>query len=215
MLSGASSPAGRALLHLGDHQVGSRGHRPVEVLLGHPVDQVANRIRAPRPDQRHIRPQRRLKHVQASADPLGLLSFGQHSARRRGRVEAADPRAARPDRLGHRPLRHHLKLNRARLGRRHRLRVAREKRSDRLPDLAVAQHPPPAQPRLAHIVGDVREIAYLRLGQSVQNLRRIARHAKAAHQDRVARLDQAGRCLRADLRKLLHQSALSTTVASP
>ena len=52
--------------------------------------------------------------------------LGQDRARGRRRKESADPRAAGADRLDHRPLRHHLKLDRARLRCRHRLRIARK-----------------------------------------------------------------------------------------
>ena len=57
-------------------------------------------------------------------------------------------------RLGQRPLWEQLDLQRTRLVGLDRLGVGGKKRADRLFELAVAQQPAAAQPRLAHVVAD-------------------------------------------------------------
>ena len=193
-------PGRQALLNLCDDEVCCRGHHSVEVLLSHPVDKVAGCIRGPRPDQCDIGPQSRLKYMPAAADLFRFPSFGQHSAGRRRCVEPAYPGPARPNRLRHRALRHHFKLDCTRLCSGNRFRIAGKERADRLLDLPVTQQAPPTKARLTYVVGDIGQFAHARIRQRMQYLGGIARHAESAHQNCISGLDQSSRFCRRDLR---------------
>ena len=173
-------------LRFDDDQIGGGGHGPVEILLGHAVDQIARGVGLPGADEGHVAAQRGLEDVLHAVDDFRLPVRGQERARGRGREEAADAGAAGANRFGQRALGQQLHRHRARLSRLHRLAVAGEVGADGLADLAVAQQPSPTQPDFAHIVGNVGQVAYVGRGQRVEQMHRIARHAEAAHQERIA-----------------------------
>ena len=127
------------MLGLGDHKLRSRGRRLIEVVLGHPVDQIARRVGLPGPHERHVSSDRRDKDHLAAIDQTRLLALGKLCSCSGRGEEAADPGPARPDRLGQRALREEVDLAFTRLSRSDDLRIAGEVRSDRFPNLTVSQ----------------------------------------------------------------------------
>src|SRR5690606_27099330 len=99
----------------------------------------------------------------------------------------------------------------------HGLGVAREVRADRAPELTVAQQPAPAETRLAYVVPYVGQVAHVGLGQRVEQVHGVARHAEPADQERIPALNETRRLGRGDHGGDLHALSFgsSTTVASP
>ena len=80
-LIGIDLADGHDRFHLGDHEVGRGRHRLVEVLLGHPVDEIARGIGLPRADEGHIAPQPRHEDMSFAVDDLRLAFFADHRSR--------------------------------------------------------------------------------------------------------------------------------------
>jgi hypothetical protein len=91
-----------------------------------------------------------------------LCSLGHHGAGAGGGVEAGDAGAAGAQRLGQRALRDQLDLDLPGLVGLDRLGVRGEEGADGFAQLAVAQQPAAAQPRLPHVVADIGEVARAR-----------------------------------------------------
>ena len=105
------------LARLRDGQLGGGGHRRIEVARRAPVPQVPELVGTGGVDEANVGPQRLLEDVLHAAELTLLLPFGEQRARRDRRVEAADPRPARTDRLGERALRQELVLDLTRVDR--------------------------------------------------------------------------------------------------
>ena len=127
------------MLGLGDHKLRSRGRRLIEVVFGHPVDQIARRVGLPGAQERHVSSDRRGKDHLASIDQTRLLALGKLCSCAGRREEAADPGPARPDCLGQRALREEFDFDLPRLSRLDYGWIAGEVRSDRFPNLTVSQ----------------------------------------------------------------------------
>ena len=185
-LVGIQHPHLNNLFDFRDHQVSGGGHRLVKVILGHAVDEVTGPVGLPGADQRDITAQRRLKNIRLAVNDLGLPPRGQHGASPRWRVKAAESGATGANCLGQGALGQQLKFNRPRLRRGHCLAVAGKKGANRFLDLAITQQATAAQPRFAHIVGDIGQLVDAKVGDGVEQMYGIAGHAKAADEDGIA-----------------------------
>jgi hypothetical protein len=88
---------------------GSGGER-VEVPRSKPVDEVALRIGAPGAHKGAVGKDRPFEQVVAAVEPRGRLAFGHRSTDAGGGTERGSARAAGPQPLGQRALRHELGL---------------------------------------------------------------------------------------------------------
>src|SRR5439155_10351459 len=99
------------VLHFGDGDSAGRGHHGVEVPRGLPVDEIAEPVPLPRPDQRVVAADRALHEVAPAIELAQLLPLGHRRADAGGGEEGGDPGAAGPDPLGEGALRGELDLD--------------------------------------------------------------------------------------------------------
>src|SRR6266545_2396979 len=137
------------------HLRGGAHHRP-EVPGRLAEDEVSPGVRLPGVDEREVGPERQLEEIGAAVDDAGLLSL-RHLRADAGRgVEAAQPRAPRPDPLGERPLRHELHLDLAGEVLPLELLVLADVGRDDLPDLLRLEEGAEAELGRPAVVGDER-----------------------------------------------------------
>src|SRR6185503_12951230 len=170
------------------HVPRGRGHR-VEVSRGHSVDEIPHRVALPGLHEREVAPDRHLEHVLLPVEDARLLAVGDHGAHARGRVETADPRAARPHALRERALGNQLHLQLAAqvllLERRVLADVARDHLSY-LPRLEEEAEAPVVH---ARVVRDAREVLHARVAERHDQVLGESGQAEPAEDDGRTVLD--------------------------
>ena len=68
----------------------------------------------------------------------------------------------------------------------------------------LAQATSAGQPRLSHVIADIREVGRVGLGYGVHDISRVTRHTETAHDKHVAGTDPGGGLLHGDLRNGSH-----------
>src|SRR6266540_275197 len=201
------------------HLRGGAHHRP-EVPGRLAEDEVSPGVRLPCVDEREVGPERQLEEIGAAVDDAGLLSL-RHLRADAGRgVEAAQPRAPRPDPLGERPLRHELHLDLAGEVLPLELLVLADVGRDDLPDLLRLEEGAEAELGRPAVVGDERQALHALPVEGRDEVLGIPAEPEPRHHDAGAVRDIRDRLVRRR-DDLVHGSLLTryrstmTATASP